>query len=398
MKTLIFHNPGSLDIRGATTMGLSAKTTDDAIGKFGTGLKYAIASILRWGGAISIETGGEKFTFNTRPINFRGKHHEGVIMHSSNGSTELGYTTHYGSHWEPWQIFRELYSNAKDEGGDVCGASGFLNPVGEHTIITVECSELGECYGERDTIILPSQGMSTDDEVYGTHLIKAPSNYLYYRGVRVRKEKCLFTWNLMEEITLTEDRSITGNWPYLDAMARVIQASSDEQFIGKALRAGEHYLEGEAGYSSWYHTSAAFIAAATWLYKQEGKSKLPQGVWAILVKHAPSLDEPELVELSKVQQAMLDRAVALVARMGLDSSVPIHVVNMQKNTLGEAKNGQVYLSPQVFEQGTKQVVSTLFEECLHLETGLKDCTYEMQTRLFNMIVSLYEEHVFGEAC
>jgi hypothetical protein len=106
------------------------------------------------------------------------------------------------------------------------------------------------------------------------------------------------------------------------------------------------------------------------------------------------------VILNAIQQKQLDRAIELVARMGYHQvhSYPITVVDFHKNTLGQFKNGKIYLSPQVFEQGTKQVVSTLFEEVFHAVTGLKDCTYEMQSRLFNMLVSMYEEHVFGEAC
>lgn len=390
MKTVYFHNPGKLDIRGAYIAGLSAKDSEHAIGKFGTGLKYAIASILRWGGAVSIETNGENYFFSKLPISFRGKAHDQVCM---NGQ-ELGFTTHYGHQWEPWQVFRELYSNALDEGGNVS-----LQVPAADTIITVHCPEVAECYAEKDTIILPSKGFDCDESIYNTHIFKAPSSYLFYRGVRVRKERCLFTWNLWEGVELTEDRSIEATFNYECAAARVIQASADGEFIAKALRASDSYFEGNISYNSWYDTSAEFITQATILFKQEGKSKLPAGVWAILCDHSPDLDEPEPVLLSPIQQKMLERAKELVCRMGFDAAnVPIHIVKLQKNILGQCKNGQVYLSPQVFEQGTKQVVSTLLEEVLHHETGLKDCTYEMQTRLFNMIVSLYEEHVFQEAC
>jgi hypothetical protein len=381
MKTVYFHNPGNLDIRGAYIAGLSAKADDKAIGKFGTGLKYAIASILRWGGAVTIETGGEIYEFSKNPIDFRGKAHDQVVMRKRGTGEfkELGFTTHYG------------------EQGGVSADMG--RPSGSGTVITVDCKKVAECFAERDTIILPQKGTPTQDcSGYDTHLIKCPSSFLYYRNVRVRKQKCLFTWNLMDCITLTEDRSLENTWDYDSAVCAAIQFSKDQEFIGKALRAGDAYFEGGLNYSLYYDTSPEFIAAATWMYKQEGRGKLPAGVWQILCKHTPDIDVPEVVQLTKVQQSQLDRAIELVARMGLDSNVPIHVVKLQKNTLGLAKNGQVYLSPQVFEQGTKQIVSTLFEECLHLETGLKDCTYEMQTRLFNMIVSLYEEHVFGEAC
>ena len=44
---ITFHSPTILPIEAATTMGVSVKESDNAIGKFGTGLKYAIAGVLR---------------------------------------------------------------------------------------------------------------------------------------------------------------------------------------------------------------------------------------------------------------------------------------------------------------------------------------------------------------
>lgn len=400
MQTIYFHNPSELDIRGAYIAGLSAKSQDQAIGKFGTGLKYAIASILRWGGAISIKTGGEEFTFVTRQIDFRGKAHDQIVMinQQTSAMTELGFTTHYGEHWADWQVFRELYSNALDEGGGVSLNMG--RPSASGTVITVHCSKVADCYTERDTIILPQKGKDVDAASgYDVHLLECPSNFLYYRGVRVRKAKCLFTWNLLDGVTLTEDRSVEDTWAFECGIAMALQNSTDRNLIAKALRAGEGRFEGGVNYSAYYQTSPEFVAEAMTLYKQEGRKQLPNGVWSILCKHAPEVDEPEPHVMSPLQQKMLNRAIELVERMGCKPrDVRINVVKLQKNTLGQAKNGQVYLSPAVFDQGTKQVVSTLLEECVHLETGLKDCNYEMQTYLFNRIVSLYEEHVFEEAC
>jgi hypothetical protein len=41
--------------------------------------------------------------------------------------------------------------------------------------------------------------------------------------------------------------------------------------------------------------------------------------------------------------------------------------------------------------GAKQAASTLIEEFLHLRHGWKDCTRELQTYLFERLVSLGEE-------
>ena len=54
---VIFENPGVLDERTLFTMGINVKENPDAIGTFGTGLKYALSIILRMGGRIIIQPG-----------------------------------------------------------------------------------------------------------------------------------------------------------------------------------------------------------------------------------------------------------------------------------------------------------------------------------------------------
>jgi hypothetical protein len=119
---------------------------------------------------------------------------------------------------------------------------------------------------------------------------------------------------------------------------------------------------------------------------------------SVIATHAAELLAPVPIILSPMRQRMLERAVLLCGRMGYETQWPILVADLGKSTLGQwnPAKATIYLSPTVFDQGTKQVVSTLYEELLHAHTGQFDCTYEMQTHLFNVIVSLYEEHVFAE--
>lgn len=398
MRTIYFYNPGQLDIRGATIMGLSAKDDEQAIGRFGTGLKYAIASILRWNGAIEIETGGKKYEFRKQPIDFRGKAHDQIIMLCDGHEQQLGFTTHYGSHWEPWQIFRELYSNALDENGGVSfDREPYDRACHASTLVTVRCAEVADIYAERNTIILPTKGehAGSGSDLYH---FSSPSNYLYYRGVRVAQMRCLHTWNLTDGVKLTEDRSIVDSWPYTVAIRDLVQASTDRDFIRRMVTAQPPYFEAELCFNKYCETSDDFLDICEEVYRRSPKL-LNESAKAVLLKKREKVSEPALVELSKMQQFQLDKARRLLRMTDLNpDAYPVEVRALHKNTLGQAKNNTVILSPQLFEQGTKQVVSTWYEELLHLETGLVDCTYEMQSRLFNLLISLYEEHVFGEPC
>tara|TARA_R110000787_G_scaffold631_4_gene2336 strand:- start:164 stop:427 length:264 start_codon:yes stop_codon:yes gene_type:complete len=78
---LIFQNDGVLPIEGFTTFGMSAKPgSTNPIGKFGTGLKNAVAIILRLGGSITVWRGDLEYVFYTRSEDFRGKSFDKVRM------------------------------------------------------------------------------------------------------------------------------------------------------------------------------------------------------------------------------------------------------------------------------------------------------------------------------
>jgi hypothetical protein len=386
---LAFHNPGEIDIRGATIAGLSAKNSDRPIGFFGTGLKYAIACILRWNGTITIHSGETVHRFTSEAINFRGNAYSQICL----DGVPLGFTTEYGKSWEPWQVYRELYSNALDEGGGVSlGAA--IPPCDCTTLIEVSCPEVEAIHSERDLIILPAD-LHYSHRSPSVLVASHPSPSIYYRGVRVRDEKTLLTYNFQSDIELTEDRTMKHN--DLDTLiGAVIQAFVDEDLITRVLSASDTFYESKAYFYAHWDTSMEFVAVACRFYKQDAQRW--SNLRSIIEKHEPRLLEPTPIDLSPVRQRMLDKAKALVAQMGMPCSFPVIIADLGTSTLGKysTATGKIYLSPLVFDQGTKQVLSTLYEELVHAHTGRPDCTYSMQTYLFNQIVSLYEEHVFGE--
>jgi hypothetical protein len=89
---------------------------------------------------------------------------------------------------------------------------------------------------------------------------------------------------------------------------------------------------------------------------------------------------------------MLERATAFLIRFGCDCSFPIlPVKTLGGLILGEAKNGKAYISLTAFERGTRTLTSTIYEEMLHLKTGFRDCSRELQDSLLEKVISLMEE-------
>jgi hypothetical protein len=66
-------NAGLIPMEAVTTMGVSAKEGENPIGFFGTGLKYAIASLLRTSHKITIWRGLDRYDFATEPARFAAR-------------------------------------------------------------------------------------------------------------------------------------------------------------------------------------------------------------------------------------------------------------------------------------------------------------------------------------
>src|SRR5690606_20364037 len=111
--------------------------TDNPIGMFGTGLKYAIAVLLRNGNCIEITNKDKTYSFSIHDIDFRGKSFQQILC---NGK-KLPFTTEYGKNWELWQAYRELHSNTVDEEG----ISFIGEPMDEGTSIVVYGESFVKC-------------------------------------------------------------------------------------------------------------------------------------------------------------------------------------------------------------------------------------------------------------
>jgi len=384
---LLFKNDGLIDIFGIKTFGASAKEGENPIGFFGTGLKYAIAVILRERGFISIWRGEERYVFATKQITTRGKSFDVVTM---NGE-ELSFTTELGKTWEPWQAFRELYCNAKDENG-TCERASLGIPAPGTTMITVDCHKLDVAFSQIDDIILaPSKKL-----LYRTEQLEiydGVSAFLFYRGVRVGalNRPTLFTYNLVEPTTLTEDRSLREAYTFQSRIVHTLQECTDKAIAEKALTAGKQFHESECFYERYYTTSNEFWEVLRELKKDFSRPLNPN---ALRLRMEEDLrDLPHGIEhLDARKTAMLKRSIAFLKRMGFPvDDYPIVVADqLGDGIMGRAFQNRIYLSAIPFDKGVKQVVATLFEEWVHLAHGVMDETRAMQDVLMEKMIEQAE--------
>lgn len=413
--TVTFTNPGEIDIRAIQFMGVNAKSSPDSIGFFGTGLKYAIAVLLRERQQVTVYRGLERFDFSIRPDTLRGKEFGFVYMNEQ----PLGITTDLGKQWLTWMAFRELFSNALDEAGAV--QEGQATPKEGTTTITVTGQKFHAAYAARgDYFILPGEApkplLATDQ----LQVLPKRAKPLYYRGIAVgeldSKHPHGYSYNLLGRTQLNEDRTLATHYGFHGWLANAIVGSDDQQFIEEFITGGPRSSMSTEGRVSvadlvnqtmghrntwefefnlehaWGAPSSAFMLAADrHLHRCNASAKRIYMAQRIREGKSKEFDE---IALTAMQQRMLDRAKDFIKRVGYDDAVVEVFIgkDLGENVLGTVRGkATIWLAKRVFEMGTKQVASTLLEEFIHLNRGFGDMQREMQNFLFDQIIGLVEE-------
>lgn len=404
MSYVIFENRGVLDTRAIRTFGVSAKEKENAIGYFGTGLKYALAILIREGIKVDLMAGGKIYHFEKRDTDFRGTTFESITM---NGE-ELPFTTKLGRNWQVWQAFRELYCNALDENGRVYMSDSPPIQDGTHdsTHFIVSGPAISEAFHNRNKIVLslPDTMKIKGD---GVEIFSQPSQSLYYRGVRVYdfERPSLFTYNVTDELELTEDRTLKFSSSALSKIPLALSRLTDRSVIRKALTAGEEWAERDFSFLSlsFYHEwcSTEFLEVLTKEYQlnNDRLNKSAREVQRKFMNRAASKHyEPE--DLTAVEEKQLSRARDICRRVyrDFDDYKILVVKSLGQETIALADESErcMVLSKKTFHFGTKFLVSTMIEEYMHLKTGHGDCSRALQTHLFDSLCSMIEDHVLRE--
>lgn len=266
-RAVVHRTPGLIPIEAFTIAGLSAKpNSTNPIGRFGTGLKYAIAVLVRHGIKVTLFIGQHEYVFYKKEGIFREANVTFLRMKRRKGILatwtyhDLPFTTQYGRDWELWQAFRELHANTLDEGGTTYLATSVapngigLEPWDEETLFIIEDSRYVDTFLDMDRIFLPD-GARERSGPEGIQVLDRPSKHIYYRGMRVMdlSEKSLYTYNFLEDIDLTEDR--TAKYPGL-IQARIVgmlQESEDPILLEKTVaRPPADSYEGRLGHHIGY--------------------------------------------------------------------------------------------------------------------------------------------------
>jgi hypothetical protein len=391
-----FQTPGLLDLRVITTMGINVKpNTDSPIGYFGTGLKYAIAVILRERGEIKISIGEKvRVTFRVERETVRGKDFDIPYMLVSGDGTplppiQLPFTLEFGKNWTLKHAYRELYSNTVDEQGSIWPQE---RPYGDDfTIISVYLPEFDLIHAERHEFILDTPNR---EMIFSNHRAQAflgQSRNIFYRGFAAYTldKPSLYTYNILETSQLSEDRTFATSWCVRAAIAELIAQEAPLELIPPFI-AGKEAFEADLSYS-YTSPSAGFIKATINTYKTSHTSDINMSAITECRRvdtAAGTLHYAE-IPMTDEQKTRLDLAIDWLTSIGFAiRDYPIILSNeVGDNIIALAYRGKCYLTSRAFESDDL-LRNSLLEEYVHLSTSYDDFTRDIQNVLFGQIIRL----------
>lgn len=288
MDKVVFRTPGHIDTRSFTTFGINSKpNTDNPIGFFGTGLKYAIAILLRLNARVQLFIGETEYEFYTSEQEFRTKTFKMVRMRKRKGLmsrwtyAELPFTTETGKTWEAWMALRELESNTRDENGISFVTSNediYIDPA--CTTFVISSDIFVTAYETLHDIFFDPTGLEVRFNNYAVTAYNRPSKYLYYRGLRVMEleKPSIYTYNITGSLPLTEDRTVKYSF-YVDSyLTEAVSAITYEAMLEAIFDADEksHLEPGLPFDTDTHQKSQEFISVVA--RRKKAGSKVPARV------------------------------------------------------------------------------------------------------------------------
>ena len=382
-----FITPTALPIEAATTMGVSVKETDGAIGKFGTGLKYAIAGILRLNGRVEIQIDRDVYHFEARKSEIRGR--DFWIIHCNDQA--CGFTTELGKHWEPWQLFRELASNTLDEGGRWAAGNALASEG--RTVIRVDCRTVEESEHEEGVFLPKSECLVRSTK--GAQVYAGPSKHYYYKGIRAG--------SFPGGAPVTVDIS-NGDL----SEDRLLDLSRAEVELTYAFRSATHFDESllldvmqqsEPG-DFWNRHTNDYIWRSTTLppgllrfMSDRPKFIRHAGLRAVFDEHLRKggVAKWQAIELSARHIALLAMGESVCESVGIDP-IPRDKAHFTRD-LGDSQlavtcmdTRHVWFSTKIAAMGQDEFLCGYMEEAIHAMTGFADCTRSFQNMLLSLLV------------
>lgn len=416
------ENKGEMDINSLLLMGATNKRGNDRmIGYFGSGLKYAMAVLLKFKIPFRIFAGEKEITVTTSRKDFRGTKFD--VIKINNKLTNM--TTDMGPDWKAWFAVREIYCNAIDESEHSLGISD--KAVGEkgRTIFYIEFGEeLKHMFTNWDKYFSDKRNdIAVDSKEHKTKMFSGNSSDLiiYRKGIQCHYEesKSLYHYDL-GWVDINESRVLSSVWDLRHHLPQIIAQIADRGVVKNifdnysgTFEAGLEWQYAHSFNDEWLSVingRTLVVDKFAGHFQEEIASNprefllLPDDMVQALkdyfskkvtvmgLSHAH--ESGIKIQMTTKQAEYVTDALAFLKKGDIEIKAPIAIYEFKNEIqLGEAKNGEIRLSSKIFDMGKRVIVATILEEASHLDSGSGDKTRAFQDYLFNKLINLLEDRV-----
>lgn len=403
MPYIKIQNNKEVEKQAITLLGASSKREDSGkIGFFGSGFKYAIAVLLRNNIGIKIYSGTKEIVIGTKKTKFRGQNFDIITIDKK----ETSLTTDLGPDWRMWFAIRELYCNAIDEGEHSISLSDNAEGQKGKTNVFIELTEETKSVLDNWNKYFSENRKDLLVEERGNKIFRASSDTLliYRKGIQVYEENksCLYHYDL-KDIEINESRVIKSSWHAFYAIANILKEDASLE-IAEEILSKNNSLEQKMDwdtYATFNNNWLTAIGGRVIVAKETGgyfsdeltgkELVLPQVLVSELKKSfgdkikviGQKINGNDLIVTPTQREIdVIQEGLDILKRADLNIIFPINVfVPENKNILGMAKDGEIFMSRRVLTMGRRAIIATLIEEYAHIDSGSGDKTRSFQNYL-----------------
>lgn len=418
---------GVLPIESFSLMGVSTKRdNEETIGMFGTGLKYAIAGLLKNNIHFFIISDGEVFDFKTKEIQIKGETFNQVQYKPEKMKRwkDLGFSAEMGLQWDLFDALREIVSNAIDEGG--MAISDEESCVEGKTIVAIENTAMVDSYFSNiDRFFLFGRSPLFSTNVCDVYERTSEDFRVYCKGVlvhEIQNEDSLYEYDF-KNLSIDERRKADYH-SVKTGITQAIMSFPEERissFINTMKDAGhDSFAECRIspyisvplddldrwnkviGESTMIGTHKEFEHWQKKINKDAIKLTLPSewasflpnegvGISIISALTVEDLVSPVDYFLDDYEEMLLESALVFIKECGFKlEGIELNFYESKDGTLGKAVNGKIFLSSCAFRNGKKDLVNTIIHEYLHIKSGEDDESRGFEDYIISELVKQLE--------
>lgn len=424
-RYLLIENRGEAELAAITLMGASSKRDDAGkIGLFGTGFKNAISIFLRKKVGVTLFFGDTRVECSTKPVNFRDKTFDVIILTMNGREIETGFTTDMGLRWEVDGAVREIVSNALDEPSPVVTewTDAFAGLKGRTRVFVEMTTEIESVYKNIGSHFLKLRNTKPRFSAPGVELwpkFDSDGVRFYRKGVLVHETDglCCFDYNI-DSLNVDEERKASPfecEWEFghkvdsfpKEAKSAILPFISQDSFEARCGHLGE------LSSPDWKDLFEGRAACSSDILDGPMKSLLPlekcvrvTSKWENALAGAGVVTSARLlsktmrsggvvVPATELEERGLEWAIGFAHKAGFE--VERDAIQVFKSgdgiTMGEwdEERGKILIARECLARGRRYLITTLIEEICHRDSKQADCTRGFQDFIFEKLVTALEQ-------